>query len=75
MKIHPDKTASRAVDACNGVFPAAKNDYDSGFQAGHEAALSAAMEAVDPVDALTMELLAALAGMLESNTKRRWREA
>lgn len=60
MSVHPDKTASRAVDACGGVFPRAKNDYDLGWQAGHEAALSAAIGAVHPVDELTADLLAAL---------------
>lgn len=60
MAVHPDKTAFRAVDACGGTFPKARNDYDDGWQRGHEAALDAAIEAVQPVDALMAELLAAL---------------
>lgn len=60
MGVHPDKTAIRAVDACGGTFPKARNDYDDGWQRGHEVALDAAMEAVRPADALTAELLAAL---------------
>ena len=60
MSIHPDKTAARAVHACGGVFPTAKNDYDSGFQSGHESALAEAIEAVGPADALTEALLKAL---------------
>lgn len=60
MSVHPDKTAFRAVDACGGTFPKARNDYDDGWARGHEAALDAAMEAVAAADALTAELLAAL---------------
>lgn len=63
MSVHPDKTARRAVDACGGAFPVARNDYDSGYERGHEAALDAAMEAVKPADALTAELLDALVDM------------
>lgn len=60
MTVHENKTAWRAVDACGGTFPKALNDYDSGWRAGHDAALDAALEAVKPADALTAELLAAL---------------
>lgn len=58
--VHPDLTAFRAVDACGGTYPTAKNDYDSGWRAGHEAAIDAALDAVKASDALTAELLAAL---------------
>jgi hypothetical protein len=56
MRVHEDKTAWRAVDACGGAFPTPRNDYDSGWRAGHDAALDAALEAVKPADALTAEL-------------------
>jgi hypothetical protein len=62
--IHPDKTAIRAVDACGGTFPKARNDYDAGYERGYEAALDAAMVAVRPADALTADLLDALAVLL-----------
>lgn len=64
MGVHPDKTARRAVDACGGTFPKARNDYDAGYERGHEAALDAAMAAVGDADALTAELLAALSLLL-----------
>jgi len=65
MGVHPDKTARRAVDACGGTFPKARNDYDAGYERGHEAALDAAMAAVGDADALTAELLEALKRMVE----------
>lgn len=68
MSVHPDKTAWRAVDACGGKFPRARNDYDSVYEAGYEAALDAAMEAVRPADALTAELLAVLQSMVATVT-------
>jgi len=64
VSIHPDKTAYRAVDACGGVFPRAQTDYDKGFEDGHDAALSAASEAVKAVDELTADLLESLENAL-----------
>lgn len=59
MNVHPDKTAIRAVDACGGTYSAA--EIASGYAAGHTATLCEVMSAVVAPDALTAELLQALA--------------
>lgn len=64
MSVHPDKTALRAVDACGGTFPKARNDYDAGYERGYDAALDSAKEAVRSADALTAEMLEALTDLL-----------
>lgn len=56
--IHPDKTASRAVDACGGTYT--PEQEASRYADGHRDALEDAMKGVAAVDALMAEMMAAL---------------
>lgn len=58
MAVHTDKTAWRAVDACGGTYTAEQDA--SGYARGHLTALTDALKAVQPVDALMSEMLDAL---------------
>lgn len=67
MTIHPDKTAWRAVDACGGTYT--PEQEASGFARGHLTALTDALKAVQPVDALMADLLAALKLVRDLDTR------
>ncbi|MCC4295822.1 hypothetical protein [Brevundimonas aurantiaca] len=65
MNIHPDKTAWRAVDACAGTYTAEQDA--TGFSRGHLTALTDALKAVQPVDALMADLLAVLVELRDAS--------
>lgn len=66
MSVHPDKTATRAVDACGGTFTFEQES--TGYAQGYRDALEVAARAVEPVDGRFDDLLKTLASAIEKAT-------
>lgn len=61
MRVHPDKTAHRAVDACGGTHPEPPDEFGRGWVEGFDYALDRACEAVKKPDALMNDMVKAAA--------------